>query len=500
MGAVSYKQSKKEELAFAIVASFIEDSYYESKDKRIKRIATLVAEIAKDDPLFVAKLAIVTRREFHMRSAFHVLLSELSRSHKKTSLVKNTLKEGVERPDDLLEIASYVKRPLPNQIKKGIALAIHKFDPYQLAKYRGEGKDFSMVDLFNLVRPKPVNDKESALFKQLIKGELKQTDTWESKLSSEEGRKDKGATWKTLVMSGKLGYMALLRNLRNIATNCDTETVTKAAEIIADPEQVKKSKQLPFRFLSAYEALTGKPGEKIAFEKDVDNFALLQKAIEKAVTGSIENLPDLLGRTVILTDNSGSMRGDAGGGSLVSAYSKRTTASIANLFAAMYWLKAENTYVGVFGDRLEQPKLDRTKSLFENYKVIDRVGAGIGGGTEHGAFECFRNLIEAKTKVDRVVMFTDCQLGEGWYGEGSWRSDGPESQGSFNKLYKQFKAINPEAKVYCVDLKGHGNTLFSDGAFCLSGWSDKIFDLMEMIEKKEGFVKWVEQYPVQLTQ
>jgi 60 kDa SS-A/Ro ribonucleoprotein len=258
---------------------------------------------------------------------------------------------------------------------------------------------------------------------------------------------------------------------------------------------VKKSKQLPFRFLSAYQALVGKPGEKITFEKDVDGLKKLQKAIEKAVDSSIQNIPDLPGRTVILTDNSGSMRGDYGGNSALSAYSKRTTANIANLFAAMYWLKAENTYVGVFGDKLEQPKLDRTKSLFDNYKIIDKVGQHIGGATEHGAFECFRNLVSEKTKVDRVIMFTDCQLGEGWYGTSSG-----ESGGSFNKLYKQFKAINPEAKVYCVDLKGYGNTLFSDGAFSISGWSDKLFDIMAMVEKKEGFVKWIENYSVQLSQ
>lgn len=495
MGGKSFRQTEKEELAFAVVSSFMEDSYYESGSKRVARIAKLVAELAKDDALFIAKLAIITRREFHMRSAFHVLLGELVKNHRGDSLVSETLSQAVERPDDLLEIAAYVGKPLPKQVKKGIANSIHKFDPYQLAKYRGEGKDFSLVDLMNLVHPKPIDEKENKAWRDLIEGRLKSTETWEAKLSSEEGREDKAGTWKDLVLSGKLGYMALLRNLRNIAQECDVKTIRVAARTIADPDLVRKSKQLPFRFLSAYEAL-GAKSTHVAFEGDADKYQILRDAVEKALTVSCQNLPDLPGRTIILSDNSGSMTGDRGGGSPLSAMSNRKTADIANLFATMYWMKAENTFVGVFGDELIQPKMDREKSLFDNYSIVSRAGGRVGPGTEAGIFAMFDKLIDEKTKVDRIIIFSDCQVGKGceWYTSGF----SPRQGADFNKLFHQVQKLNPQSLTYCVDLKGYGNTLFSDGVLMLSGWSDKIFSLMENIEKKEGLVKWIENYPVPL--
>lgn len=504
MGGKSFKQSEKEELAFSVVTSFLEDSYYESKSKRTQRIAQLVKEISEKDALFVAKLAIVTRREFHMRSAFHVLLGELVKNHNGDSLVRNTIAQGVERPDDLLEIAAYIgKKPLPNQVKKGFSQAIHKFNPYQLAKYRGEDKKFSLVDMFNLAHPRTLDSNQKVAWKKLLNNELKNTQTWESKLSSEKGRENKSETWTQLIKEDKLGYMALLRNLRNIAQECDSETVALAARKIVNPEAIRASKQLPFRFISAYEALSGVERDdrgrfksRIQFEKDGDNFEVLAEAVNKAISISCQNIPELPGKTVILTDNSGSMRGDSGGDSLVSVHSHRTSSDIANLFATMYWMRAENTYVGVFGDHLLQPRLDREKTLFENYKIIDAVGRGIGGATEHGAFEAFQEMIAKDVRPDRVIIFTDCQLGDSkntFYGKTA-----VEAHGNFNALFQKLKQQSPRTLFYNVDLKGHGTTLYSDGIVELAGWSDKIFELMESIEKKEGLVKWIEQYPIQL--
>lgn len=497
MGGVAYKHPAKEELALATLSSFIEDSYYESKDARVNRIAELVADIAKKDPLFIGKLAVVTRREFHMRSAFHVLVGELARAHNGDSLVANTILEGVERPDDLLEIASFKDARKSNQIKKGIRNAFAKFNGHQLAKYRGENKDISLVDLVNLVHPTPTLKNSKALT-QLVNDELRNTETWEARLSAGE---DKAEVWQDLIKSGKIGYMALLRNLRNIAKDGDEETVRLAAEMIADRDAVLKSKQLPFRFLSAFEALDefGLGTRKISttrrlkFEKDVDRAMVLRQALESALKHSVDNLPRLYGKTMILSDNSGSMTGDWGGSSKVSELSKRKTSDIGNLFSVLYWLRADNTYVGVFGDNLRSPDFDRDAGVFENFEKITKVGAGIGGGTEAGIFEAMRTLIDTKEKVDRIVIFSDSQIGTGcsWYGHGSDR-------GNFNALFAQYKKINPDVKVYSIDIKGYGNKIAPDGIFLLGGWSDKVFSLMEVVEKEQGLVKWIEDYPVEL--
>jgi hypothetical protein len=507
MGAPSYKQSPAEELVFAVVSTFLEDSYYESSDNRLERIEALVSEIAKRDPVFVAKLAIVTRREFHLRSAFHVLVGLLAKYHKGTRLVQNVIAEGVERPDDIYEILAFVGKPIPNQVKKGIAAAYQKFDAYQLAKYRGTKGAYQLHDVFNLVHPKP-NENIESLYKDVVEGNLKSTTTWESRLSAGE---DHTTVWTDMIASNSLGYMALLRNVRNIIAYTDIATVEKAAAIIADPKRVKASKQLPFRFLSAFKAIEPvQPKKKhtektVRFESDQDTdaanaplsedkVAIIRDALHSALRVSLENVPVLPGKTIILSDNSGSMRGDAGGASLVSRMSRRTSANIANLFAVLYWMRAENTFVGVFGDDLLQPVLDRSKDIFHNYEIIDKAGSLAGPSTEAGLYTMFTRLVEERTPADRIIIFSDCQVGTGakWFDHSGHRGD------DFNALYETYRKINPNVQTYSVDLKGYGTTLFAGNIVTITGWSEKIFSLMDLNERKEGMVKWVKGYPVDL--
>lgn len=491
MGGVAYKQTPKTELIFAVLSSFIENSYYESADNRIKRISELVKKIAIEEPKFVAKLAIYTRNEFNMRSSFHVLIGELAKAHKGDNLVSRTIQIGVSRVDDLTEIVSYLGKPVPNQVKKGIAAALGKFNEYQLAKYRSEGKSFSLVDLFNLVHPKP-RDKTRGIWKSLMNGKLKQTGTtWEARLSAGE---EPAKVWRKMLKANELGYMACLRNLRNILKTGDSEAIGLAIAMISDKKKVAKSRQLPFRFLSAHNALKDYDSEEggIKFEKDSNPNAIIN-AINKALEYSIDNIPLLKGKTVILTDNSGSMRGDTGGTSLVSAYSNRTTADIANLFAVLYWKRADNTFIGLFGDDLITPKLDREKTVLGNFGIINEEAERCGPSTETGMFIAFEKFLKEKISPERIVIFSDCQVGTGC----QWYDTGDRKGNDFNKLFQQFKKMSPKTMVYSVDLKGHGNTLFANGVHEISGWSDRIFNVMEMAElDKNALVNEIEKIEI----
>jgi len=64
-------------------------------------------------------------------------------------------------------------------------------------------------------------------------------------------------TWETLIGNGKLGYMALLRNLRNILeADVSAEAMTQVCATLANRAAVARSKQLPFRFLAAFREVT----------------------------------------------------------------------------------------------------------------------------------------------------------------------------------------------------------------------------------------------------
>ncbi|KPI83630.1 hypothetical protein ABL78_7333 [Leptomonas seymouri] len=77
--------------------------------------------------------------------------------------------------------------------------------------------------------------------------------TWETLLSREGNT---GKVWDFLIASRAVGYMALLRNLRNILTRtCSAATHKLVLAKLVDEQQVALSQQLPYRFYSAFLAV-----------------------------------------------------------------------------------------------------------------------------------------------------------------------------------------------------------------------------------------------------
>lgn len=495
MGAKAYKYDERFELVSTLLTTFVEDSYYRNSKDTVTRLTELMKQVK--DKEFVAKAIIYARTVFNMRSVSHVMASEMGKTLSGTPYATDFYEKVIVRPDDMLEIVAYhlgKGQKISNAMKRGFGKAFDKFDGYQLAKYRGENKDVKLIDLVNMIHPVPTQANAKALA-ELVAGTLRNTNTWEAKLtkagkeakSATEKAEAKKASWEELILNKRLGYMAMLRNLRNILeAGVSDEAFKQLLRYIPNENAVKHSKQFPFRFLSAYAEIEklggGKNDGKLVFEKDAVNggrVAQVLSALENAINVSVRNLPLLEGESVILTDNSGSMRGDSGGSSAISAMSKRTTADIANLFAALYWSRCDNTLIGLFGDRLVMPTLDRSKGVFENYKTISKQGGTCGPGTEAGIFTMFEQLIKEKRKVARIVIFSDMQIGTGC----SWFDTKGRRGADFNKLYETYLKINPDVKVYSVDLRGYGTTVFKGNVFKIAGWSEKIFNIMEMLEQ-----------------
>lgn len=495
MGEKAFVQKPELALVSLLLTSFVSDSYYEKEKDALLRLRKLISEC---DPYFVAKAAIYARTVFGMRSITHVVAAELAKAVSGKPWASNFYNKVIHRPDDMLEIAAYYntncalpssnkrkKKGITAAMKKGFETAISKLDAYKLAKYRGEGKDFKLIDIVNLVHPKAYNNAEA--IKALVAGKLKSSDTWESELTQagqkasneEELAEFKKDVWVKLIKERKIGYFALLRNLRNIIEQAP-EIIEEALLLLTDKKLISKSLVLPFRYLSAYSEIE-KLNVKKVFEKDGMGIQQILSAIEKAILLSIDNLPILEGKTVILSDNSGSMRGDGGGNSLVSKMSSINTSNIANLFALLYWLKSDNTFVGLFGDRLLQPEIKRELGLFENFKIVDRTGASCGGGTETGIFTMLQKMINEKIIANTIVIFSDCQIGSGckWYGGGYHAA-------SFAGLFSEYKKINPNVRVYSIDLKSYGNTVFDGSVIKMAGWSEKIFEIMKFAEQDKN--------------
>lgn len=277
-----------------------EKTFYEEGQDVATRIATLAKQCK---PYEVADLAIEARNKYKLRHVPLLLVCALAAVGNTGSMVSQTLREIIQRPDELTEFLAIYwkdgKKSIAAQVKKGLAKAFQKFNAYQLAKYNRDGA-IKLRDVLFLVHATPVDDEQAETWKQLVENTLPSPDTWEVALSAGA---DKKATFERLISEGKLGYLALLRNLRNMSdAGVDVGLVRDALLSGA-----KGSRALPFRFVAAARACP-------RWE------AIIDEAMQLAVEGT-ERLP---GRTILFVDVSGSMsdplsaksdmkRGDAAG-------------------------------------------------------------------------------------------------------------------------------------------------------------------------------------------
>jgi 60 kDa SS-A/Ro ribonucleoprotein len=204
-GGRAFALDREVELFSAVSTSFVDDTFYGRKDDRMKRLRGLIAQA---DPAFVCRLAVFVRREMNLRSIPLVLLVELLGTvrRKETSFDRRMIgwapNAVILRADEISEVLAY----------------------YQLAK--------------------------QTLFDKIAEQTLQGPCAWETQLSTRGNSKE---VWEQLIDSGKADYMALLRNLKNILdAGLDEERMEQVAAKLEDPDQVRRSRQLPVRFLSAY--------------------------------------------------------------------------------------------------------------------------------------------------------------------------------------------------------------------------------------------------------
>lgn len=474
-GGQAYKESTKLELVSLLLTSFVNDKFYESADSQLNRLAQMVKDLP--DKKFAAKAAIYARNEFGMRSITHALAAELVANVKGEQWTKNAISKIVKRADDMLEILAYYAskygKPIPNSLKKGLRKAIGGFNSYELAKYKGSKSDVKMVDLVNLVHPKG-NENNSDALKKLVIGELKSTETWEAKLSdagkqvseiADETEKAEKLTelkkdaWKEMLEKKKLGYFALLRNLRNIIEQAP-ECLDLACEQLVDKEAIKRSLVLPFRFQTAMTEVTKVHGSRKAV-----------MAISEALDASVANVPKFNGKTLIALDESGSMSGKPW--------------EIGSLFAAVLFKANEDADLMTFSNdaRFQRPNpLDSVSTIS---KALD---CSQGGTNFHSIFD------KAKEKYDRIIILSDLQ---GWMeGAASFSWIASSSGKPLSKTFLDYKKrTGADPKIFSFDLNGHGTLQFPESnVYCIAGWSERIFEVMKLLEEdRNALINKIEQ-------
>lgn len=478
-GDLAYKLDPKMELYTLVCTASLQRKFYERGDETIARLRSLIPRVPAE---FVAKLAIYAREQMYLRSIPLVLAVELARHHRGDSLISRMTERVIQRADELTEILAYYAEAngrretkklgrLSSQIKKGIAAAFGKFDEYQFAKYNRDGA-VKLRDALFLSHAKPTTKEQVALFKKITDDALEVPYTWEVELSKagQDGR-GKREVWRELIDSKKVGYMATLRNLRNILDADVGKThLAKVAEYIANPDAVRKSRQLPFRFLSAHQSLENN-GNPLT--------SMILGALEDAAIASVENIKGYGYDTTVLIacDTSGSMSTALSPNSTINYH------DVGLFLGMMLQHRCKSVITGIFGEEWKVKQLPRN-GVLQNTTALRRMSGEVGHSTN--GWKALDYLIRQGIAVDKIMVFTDMQL---------WDSTG-RGRGEFPRLWSEYRQANPNAKLYFFDLSGYGTTpvsIHGGNVHLIAGWSDKVFDVLDAIEQGSNSIRKINE-------
>ncbi len=485
-GAKAAKLTPEMELYAAVVTAGLSDNFYEKSPERIDRIRQLMET---NNPEFIARLAVYARSEMHMRSIPLVLSVELAKQTSGTNIVRKTVGSVVQRADEIAELLAYYQMAnkregtkklgrLSKQVQKGLGDAFNRFDEYQFSKYN-RATDVTLKDALFLVHPKAKDDAQQAVFNKIAAGKLSTAYTWETELSglgqnNFETKEERAIAvrikWEELINSGKLGYMALLRNLRNIIqAGVSWDSITRVNSRIGSAEEVARSRQLPFRFVAAFREVKSIQSEAVPYILD---------ALERALAASAANIKGFNddSRVLIACDVSASMQQP------VSPKSKVLLYDIGLVLAMLLKSRCSRAITGMFGSKWKVINMP-SRSILVNVQEFYRREGEVGYATN--GYLAIEYLRKKRIVMDKVMLFTDCQLHEA-------RAGGTGLQ----EEWRKYKMVAPGAKLYLFDLAGYGNTPISiqaDDVFLISGWSDKVFDMLAALDEGATVVEQIRE-------
>ncbi len=478
--AVSYegnvqpvKASHQQLMEIVVGTLYLQDRFYESGKDTLNRLKGLVGDLVRsNDSDFIANLILATRKEFNMRTMPIVLAVEwaaaLRAAKKEYPHVRNVVANLISRADELTELYAYAltvfgdKKKVPLAIKKGVGDAFNKFDAYQFGKYNRDGA-VTLKQLLRIVHPTAKDADQGAIFEKIMKETLDSPYTWEVELTKngqkpEAERKTKGALWKELFESGKMGYMAVIRNVRNMATAWSEDLpkkdadalVTKLCAYLSDGDNVRKSKMLYNQFFTAEETIRGIPyGNKLA------------DAIGDAIEASIDNIPLFAERPWVIVDVSGSMSSTYNG--------KKPAVEIAGQFGAAVFKRfaksSTHSALTAFGTTAKHVSVRSSDSI---PTIADKIRTTyVGHGTDLG--QAFALQSSLGFEPDAVIVFSDMQVVH---------------------LVTRLQGPGSKLKV-AFNLNAYPTTPLNDrdGWIQLAGFSDSVFRYLEGSGKSSVIVK-----------
>lgn len=463
--------------------------------QQVKAIQTAIrALVIEGEYDFIANLIIHARTDMHIRTMPIVMTVEFAKALSDNRLaaansvvithntytaeldrfsyknMRTLVRDVIQRADQITDLYAYAlqvfgsKKNIPMAIKRGVADAMNKFDEYAYGKYSRD-TELKFRDVLRIVHPTAKNEKQANIFAKIMGETLEVPYTWETQLStngqlSADKRKTNLQLWTELLMSGEVGYQALLRNMRNILqANVDSIVMQRyCLDVIRDPARVLTSKQLPFQLLQAFSAIqeNGRTSSKAL------------AAISDAIDASVVNIPQIGNRIWLILDFSGSMGNTNNNDSaittslmLAASLIKANAELVDNLAITMFGSSA----VTIEGSKL---KLDHMSVLQIARELASFRTGSISGSTNfESAVNERRHLSFAP---DTILVCTD---------------------GEINKFpYTKLRELDNKAFKVTINMNHADTTPFikENGWHELSGWSNAIFNWIPAMRESDTLV------------
>lgn len=498
-GGPAYSHDDKSALFLLGAGRFFgESAFYESADAGAQRFVQLARRVAVGDPIWFANFVRWLRQDGNIRTAAIVAAAQGADAWLQAGLsgTRPLVNSAIVRADEPGEFVAYwranIRRALPGGVQRALQDSIQRlYTERNQIKFDSQTKDYRFADVVDTVHANPINSQQALLFKYLLDERHHQDGKLDglgmltrykqvqkalatdraSVLANPDMLRGAGMTWENLSSSGpmdakaweaivpQMGFMALLRNLRNFEqANMSLAAKKKVAERIGDEEEVARSRQLPYRFLSAYLEAQD---------------ALWQPALEKAIQASLNNIPQLPGKTLVLVDTSSSM------GQVMSAKSKITAVQAGALFGVALAAAQDNAVLigfangpstrsgGYAGNNPFVQQISKGAAVLRTVdKFCSRIGEN-GHGTE--VVGSIQWALQMHPDADRVVVVSDMQtMGRGMLSA-------------------------PGVTMYGFNMSGYGTTPIESTStqHQLGGLTDQTFGLIKVIEEsQQGAWPW----------
>jgi len=505
-GGAAYQFTPKHALAQLAATGCFNGTYYAEAEEQLATLMILINQV--DDNAFLAKLAVYARQKAFMKDMPVAILLALSKRDARP--FRQVFDRVVDNGRTLRTLVQFVRsgqfgrKSLSYALQRAVQRWLNAASVEKLLS-ASVGKDPSLRDVLRLARPTPPDNARRALFGWLTDKPVEkwapatEADLPEEVLALAAFRKAETAEAQLLILGNlharwdlladtakgpavwaaiarKMGPQALRMNLNTlvrhgvIGPGANREIVDYVAARLADPEEIRRSRQFPYQYLAAYLNASREMPQKI------------NAALHKAAEIACGNVPELPGPVVVGLDVSGSMSSPVTGRRGRGATSKMRCVDVAALFAAAILRRNPDSVVIPFDTSAYEAKVDPTDSVLSLAERLAKYG---GGGTD-----CSLPLMAANTKYRHrrfagVVLVSDT---ESWVYRGRPFVFGGQGSTGVMTQWQEFVRNQarlgshgtPSPKLVCIDLQPYTTTQAPDRSDILNvgGFSDAVFSVV----------------------